>query len=164
MESAYYSYNQFVIDLPIVLEQIDEAGRFTDIIALTRGGLVPAVAISHSFNIPLQACVPADVPKAFDTVCSRNPNARVLVVDDIFDSGDTITTIIQSIASSEKYTTSDLEDRLHFACMLINTDAADKLPLEPYLPNCSVHYARPFSRRLVKHWFTFFWEQPQYQR
>ena len=67
------------------------------IIGLTRGGLIPAVLISHDFNIPMEAVNYSSLQGRGDNagehtnVIPRFPDAdRLLIVDDICDTGYTM--------------------------------------------------------------------------
>lgn len=65
------------------------------IVGLTRGGLVPAVMFSHELNVPLSVFDISLLDKKtlslpVETLIMRLTNKRVLVVDDINDTGDTI--------------------------------------------------------------------------
>jgi xanthine phosphoribosyltransferase len=65
------------------------------IVGLTRGGLLPAVMISHYLNVPMQSldislrgggeCI-SNLGMAEDAFCGKN----ILVVDDINDQGSTL--------------------------------------------------------------------------
>jgi xanthine phosphoribosyltransferase len=70
------------------------------IVGLTRGGLLPAVMISHYFNIPMQSL---DVSLRDGGECTSNlgmaENAfdgkNILIVDDINDQGSTLNWIMK---------------------------------------------------------------------
>ena len=70
------------------------------IVGLTRGGLLPAVMISHYLNIPMQSL---DVSLRDNTVCVSNlgmaedayNNKNILIVDDINDQGSTLNWIME---------------------------------------------------------------------
>lgn len=72
-------------DIDIVIEnlaiQIIQSGKkYNHIYGIIRGGLVPAVMLSHKLNIPMSAIAPTGI------ILSSN----ALVVDEIYDSGKTI--------------------------------------------------------------------------
>jgi hypoxanthine phosphoribosyltransferase len=49
-----YSYNEMKADLLSIIQGIESTSWKPDVIVgLTRGGLVPAVMVSHYFEIPL---------------------------------------------------------------------------------------------------------------
>lgn len=99
---VYYSYADMCEDLGIIKDQIATTNWKPDmIIGLTRGGLVPAVMLSHFYDVPL---VPVnlslrDFRNDLDNVISEIrqtvgldnlQNKNILVVDDIVDSGETL--------------------------------------------------------------------------
>lgn len=67
------------------------------IIGLKRGGLVPAVYLSHKFNIPMYVADITNIKSNGDNVEWHDdilpeiePGKRILLVDDILDSGHTM--------------------------------------------------------------------------
>jgi hypoxanthine phosphoribosyltransferase len=71
----YYSFEKVTRLVTSLEKQIIESGiNFTDIHGIKRGGLIPAVMLSHRLDIPY----------------SNKINANTLVVDDICDSGETL--------------------------------------------------------------------------
>ena len=74
----YISWSAIEIWVRTLVKQIQDSGeKFTNIYGLPRGGLIPAVMLSHQLGIPLV----------------KSPNEiydSTLIVDDIFDSGDTL--------------------------------------------------------------------------
>jgi uncharacterized protein len=93
------------------------------IVGITRGGLIPAVMISHFFNVPMYALsvnlrdfenyesnlwMPEDafgyVPKnqqgTMDIVSDAATRKKILIVDDINDTGATINWIVKDWESS----------------------------------------------------------------
>jgi len=72
---VYLSWDDITQSVDILCKQISESTTtITSITGLHRGGLIPAVMISHKLNIPY--------------VQSIHPNT--LVVDDICDTGETL--------------------------------------------------------------------------
>jgi hypoxanthine phosphoribosyltransferase len=84
-----------------IVAQMNEIGyKPSKIVGLTRGGLIPAVILSHLFKVPMHAINwsassgkgakdynsklnPAELPKL-------SGKSKILIVDDICDSGETI--------------------------------------------------------------------------
>lgn len=70
------------------------------IVGLTRGGLLPAVMISHYLNVPMQSL---DVSLRDSGACTSNlgmaedafAGQNILIVDDINDQGSTLNWIMQ---------------------------------------------------------------------
>jgi len=94
------SWSNIELWVAMLKRQILLSGEnFTGIYGLPRGGLIPAVMLSHQLGIPL-----------VDEYNTSNLN--ILVVDDIFDSGDTLkpyivngnaTAVLQYRESSKPY-------------------------------------------------------------
>ena len=73
----YYSWGEIEELVELLCLQIVKSGiQITDIYGLQRGGLIPAVMLSHKLGIPMTQDI-------------KKPN--LLIVDDICDSGETFT-------------------------------------------------------------------------
>lgn len=96
MKKVYYS-QEFVEGAVLDLaRQIVQSGFTPDyIVGITRGGLVPAVLLSHFLNVRLETL---KVSFGYDEVCESNcwmaedayAGKNILIVDDINDSGATL--------------------------------------------------------------------------
>jgi len=148
-----YGYEDFQEGLDIISKKIIEDGdewRPDYIVAITRGGLVPGVRLSHILKIPLVTIkwsssadenehnfwIPEDI----------NAGMKVLIVDDIVDSGETIKTLIEDWKSSIR---EDLNlDNLRVCAMIENT-----------AQEIEVHYSHiKIDRNSVPEWINFWWE------
>lgn len=106
MNKKFYSQeylNGAVLDLA---RQIVSSGFVPDyIVGLTRGGLIPSVMLSHYLNVPLETL---KVSMRDDGECETNcwmsedayNGTRILIVDDINDTGATINWIKQDWRTS----------------------------------------------------------------
>ncbi len=75
------------------------------IVGVTRGGLVPAVMISHYFNIPMHTLSTGESNlwmaedafgyENYDPMASGSGKKKILIVDDINDTGKTINAIME---------------------------------------------------------------------
>ena len=75
-----YTWEDFELDVRQILTFLDGRGkRYNGVYALPRGGLVLGVRLSHELDIPL---------------ISGGVTQETLVVDDIADSGDALSTFI----------------------------------------------------------------------
>jgi len=93
-------------DIDFILGQLTNKIRASkqeyDLIAgITRGGLVPAVMLSHKLNTPMMAMSPLDVLPA---------DKRILVVDEIYDTGKTLDKV------------QELNPHVDIAVLIHNTD------------------------------------------
>lgn len=80
----YISWGQIDKAIELMLKQIKASGKQYEMVAgITRGGLIPAVILSHKLELPMMAItkdcmIPADISK------------QTLIVDEIYDTGTTI--------------------------------------------------------------------------
>lgn len=98
---VYYSWSDFGQDIT-KLESMLVSDDYDVVVGIARGGLVPAVELSHHLGLPLVCLnwqtrdgkppeeIPGDVAKAIF-------QKRVLLVDDICDSGETYAQVYDAI-------------------------------------------------------------------
>jgi hypothetical protein len=72
-EKHYLNWNDIEIMIDRIIPKIDVT-KYDGIYGLPRGGLIPAVIISHKTKIPY----------------TNNITSKTLVIDDIIDSGNTL--------------------------------------------------------------------------
>jgi hypoxanthine phosphoribosyltransferase len=106
MSKIYYNDQQIRKWLHnIVRDMNQDQWRPELIVGLTRGGLVPATMLSHYLDVPMSALNvslrDSDLGPTSDTALAEEaygydgrPPKRILIVDDINDSGDTLQWII----------------------------------------------------------------------
>ena len=107
MQNRYYSYGEFIEDLYRLTEIIDKS--FDTIIPIARGGLTIAHILSEYYNIrelySINTIGYKNREKLEKIEIFNIPNLknskRVLIVDDIVDSGDTLIYILNIL--KEKY-------------------------------------------------------------
>ena len=133
-----YTYDFFKFDISNIILSITK--DYDYIVGIKRGGLVPAVCLSHALHIPMYSLdwSNRDYPANNDNARVLQPNSKILLVDDICDTGETIMQI------KELYSFCDIDT----AVLLYNED-------QPHIPN---YYARKFSRKTEPDWITFWWE------
>lgn len=95
------SWDQFHRDSRALAWRLNEEGPFDAIVAITRGGLVPAAIVARELNIRVVDCVAVrsydhknqggiDVLKSISAgVLASNKTGKVLIVDDLVDTGAT---------------------------------------------------------------------------
>ena len=101
MSKIYYPYVEFVADLKSLTYKIDQ--KFDAIVAIARGGLGLGMMLGEHYNIREVYAINTigyDGEKKLDEVKLFNipdlNNARkVLIVDDIVDSGDTLREVLK---------------------------------------------------------------------
>ena len=133
-----YTYDFFKFDIGNIILSITK--DYDYIVGIKRGGLVPAVCLSHALGIPMYSLdwSNRDYPANNDNARVIQPNSKILLVDDICDTGETI----MQIKSLYSFCNIDT------AVLLYNED-------QPHIPN---YYARKFSRKTEPDWITFWWE------
>lgn len=143
-----------------ILRQIYNSKFYPDyIVGISRGGLVPAVMISHYLNIPLKPlqvslrdsgeCV-SDITMAEDAYNKKN----ILIVDDINDSGATFNWLIkdwqQSCIVDKSYWKTVWNHNVRFAVLVDNLSSECKI---------SVDYSgMEINKKENDVWVDFSWE------
>lgn len=114
MKKIYYTWQDVEKQTQEILRQLQRDAWMPDyVVGLTRGGLVPANLISQYLEVPME-CLKvslrddASQPESnlwmaedaygyevFDAMCSSDGRKRILIVDDINDSGATLNWIKQ---------------------------------------------------------------------
>lgn len=91
MKKYWYSWEEMRRDVNSLCREIVLDNFFPDVIVgLSRGGLVPGVMMSHWFKKPFHPVVASlrDFPK-WETYLPDPEHKKVLIIDDICDSGET---------------------------------------------------------------------------
>lgn len=144
-----YTWEQFDFDIAKLKRWITEVDFNPNmIVGLHRGGMVPAIALSHSLDVP---CIPLEWStrdsKRCDHVTAQyitslnNKGIKVLVVDDIVDSGLTI---------------SSLKPHIN---LRTNSVLYTSLWYNPS-QSCSMHFwANVIDRSVDDRWIIFPWEE-----
>jgi hypoxanthine phosphoribosyltransferase len=144
-------YDQFVADVMALAAQFtpDAAWRPSYIIGIGRGGLTPAVYLSHATGLPMlsvdyssQTSDFADAPLARLATRTRS-GERLLFLDDINDSGATIGKMRAILAAEGA-----AADAVRFATLLDNIRSGQRVD----------YAARTIDRAVTKDWFIFPWE------
>jgi hypoxanthine phosphoribosyltransferase len=143
--------SQFVADIGTLASRIAQDAGWTPsfLIGIGRGGLVPAVFLSHATGRPmLSVDVSSQVPDFCDAVLVRLAartlgGERLLFVDDINDSGRTIAQLRRALADAGA-----MPGSIRFATLLDNLGSAERVD----------YCARDIDRAVTKDWFIFPWE------
>lgn len=149
-----YNYSEFCDGINTIARAIESSGWTPDyIVGIVRGGLVPAVHLSHKLKIPIVTVawntrddtrfgnehnywIPEDL----------NKGDKILLVDDIVDGGDTIKELLSDWNSA---ITGELKlDNLRIAAMYYNTQQPVKVDF----------YDRTIDRSDDDRWVVFPWE------
>ena len=119
------------------------------IIGIGRGGLTPAVFLSHAAGLPMLSVDFSSQMKDFadeplvKLAARTRTGERLLFLDDINDSGRTITHLRGALAAADA-----VPGRVRFATLIDNVRSAERVD----------YRARTIDRAVTKDWFVFPWE------
>jgi len=143
-------YEQFVDDIHALAAAMAESGWVPDhIVGIGRGGLVPGAYLSHRTGISLLSVdYSAGVPGFSDELLAKLATAtqdgtRILLVDDINDSGGTITALKTAFLGA-----GGAAEHFRVGVLIDNVRSAAKVD----------YRARTIDRAEDKSWFVFPWE------
>lgn len=148
-ENMQYKWSDFDSDVLDIAKQLQDTKWVPDyIVGVKRGGLIPAIRLSHIFNKPLimMSCQLRDSNdkevRLYEV--EEIPNDKnVLIVDDICDSGITMSKIMVQFFSN-LFSPNNVK-----TCSLIyNTD-------QQFIVD---YYAQTIDRSNNKKWILFPWE------
>ncbi len=142
--------DDFVAAVGSLAEQIS-AGDWTPsyLIGIGRGGLVPAVFLSHASGLPMLSVdyssqVEEFAGAALAKLAARTRGGdRLLFVDDINDTGGTIGRLRGILAAHGA-----VEGSIRFATLMDNSRSSQQVD----------YRARVIDRAVTKDWFVFPWE------
>ena len=141
---------EFLTAVHYVAARIKESGWAPDfVIGVGRGGLVPAVYLSHATSIPMLSIdhsshLPDFSAELLVKLAVKSMTERLLFVDDINDSGGTIA----HLKAALKEAGGNLAN-VHFAMLIDNVASAEEVD----------YCFRKIDRSVNKEWFVFPWEQ-----
>jgi len=127
----------------------EDAWKPDFIIGVGRGGLAPAVFLSHATGLPMLSVDYSSQVKDFADepllkLAKRTQSGeRLLFLDDINDSGRTIGHLREKLAEGGA-----AEGSIRFATLIDNVSSAQRVD----------YHARTIDRRVTKDWFIFPWE------
>ncbi len=141
---------EFLTAVHYVAARIRESGWAPDfIIGVGRGGLIPAVYLSHATSIPMLSIDHSSHQPDFSAelivkLAAKSVTERLLFVDDINDSGGTIAHLKSALTASGANL-----DNVRFAMLIDNVVSAERVD----------YCFRKIDRSVNKDWFVFPWEQ-----
>jgi hypoxanthine phosphoribosyltransferase len=149
MDKILYSWSDFNSDISLIYSQIINSNIPDYIVGVKRGGLIPAIALSHHLNKPLimMSCQLRDgrdnEVRLYEVEeISREKN--ILIVDDICDSGITLSKIMTKFISDGFNI-----DNIKTSALFYNTEQ-----------NFVVDYTgRTINRNIDQRWIIFPWEK-----
>ena len=147
---ARIPHDEYVAQVLALAEQIrGDTWQPSFIIGIGRGGLAPAVYLSHALGLPTlsvdhSAQVHDFAGAALERLAARTRHGeRLLVVDDINDSGATIGKLRALLAEAGA-----AGEHIRFATLLDNIRSTSRVD----------YRARIIDRAETKDWFVFPWE------
>ena len=153
MKTIKYKKKDFDKDIDTLVKKIKKSKvEFSYMVALSRGGLIPGVILSHKLGMRL---VPIswstrDSPMDRESNCwvpeDVNNGKKVLVVDDIIDSGESLKTMFEDWNSSVGMKLD--YSNIYIASLIYNKD-------QSIVPE---FYGTKISRKKTPEWFEFWWE------
>jgi hypoxanthine phosphoribosyltransferase len=146
----YIAYDDFLAVVRSLARTVGQDAWQPDfVVGIGRGGLVPAVYMSQILSVPMLSIdQSAKVPGFADELLVKlatmtKAGQRILIIDDINDSGRTIAQVRRLLRAHET-----VEDHLRFAVMINNAVSQE-----------TVDYAvQTIDRTTDKRWFVFPWE------
>lgn len=151
-----YSYDDFRDGIDHIARAIEQSDFEPDfVVGIVRGGAVPAVYLSHRLKIPVQMVhwsTRDNTEWGNESNCwipeELHGGAKVLLVDDIVDGGDTIKELLADWQTSVAGMGNIPVDNLRICCMIYNT-AQD---VKPHF------FHKTINRNEDQRWVIFPWE------
>ncbi len=151
-KKLWYSWEEMRRDVNVLCREI-VLDKFDPqvIVGLSRGGLTPGVMMSHWFQKPFKPVKSSlrDFPE-WEDYLPKKTDERVLIVDDICDSGETFERMAQHIKGPRKNSPLELPVEVRFASLWWNNEAPKGF--EPH------YYVNEMAKDSEKCWIFFPWE------
>ena len=146
----YIPYDQFLAHVETLVARLSaDDWNPTFLVGVGRGGLVPAAYLSHALDIPMLSVdhssgEPGFADELLGKLASKSrAGTRILIIDDINDSGSTITHLRTAIE-----TQGGVEDHVRVAVLINNIRSQAR----------AEYSASEIDRATDKRWFVFPWE------
>jgi len=146
-KKQWYSWEEMTRDVGALCRGITIDGFDPQVIVgLSRGGLTPGVMISHWMNKPFKPVQAALRDFAeWEDYLPRKTDERVLIVDDICDSGETFEKISEHIHKNNS------KCDVRFASLWWNNE--NEANFEPH------YYVQEIAKNTEDIWLVFSWEE-----
>ena len=99
MEKLFYTWDEQFDDTNKMCDQLEADEFIPDVVVgISRGGLIPGVMISHKLEIPFKPVHAStrDFPH-WENYLPKPKDEKILIVDDICDSGETFVRLSEYI-------------------------------------------------------------------
>ena len=100
MEKLFYTWDEQFDDTNKMCDQLEADEFIPDVVVgISRGGLIPGVMISHKLEIPFKPVHAStrDFPH-WENYLPKPKDEKILIVDDICDSGETFVRLSEYIS------------------------------------------------------------------
>jgi len=149
VEHIKYTQEQFDLDVTKLIKQLEDDDFKPElIIGILRGGAIPAIHLSHILNCPVKVIEWSTRDslikdhKALDKIAIMAEHGmKVLIIDDIVDSGKTISEIKQRMF--------DTEDNIRYASLWYNPSQDTEVDF----------WCNSVNRATDERWVIFPWEK-----
>ena len=119
------------------------------IVAIARGGLVPSTYLSHMLGVPMK-CITWQLRDGSIRESlpwhALEPNSQILIVDDINDSGNTFSEILQDIREKNRVSAQKLKQNVKTAALWERSSSKFRVDFS-------------MNTTDTDNWITFPWEQ-----
>ena len=115
------------------------------IYGISRGGLTAATCLSYSLNVPLRVIFPNEYNGMNDYIDSLYQNKKILLVDDMVDSGDVLRKVLNCPSDWIK------TNRIHPKVAVLIYNIAQNI-----VPD---FFGRTIDRNKDKTYINYFWEK-----
>jgi hypoxanthine phosphoribosyltransferase len=157
-KKLWYSWDEMRRDINVLCRDIVlDNFKPQVIVGISRGGLVPGVMMSHWFKLPFKPVRASmrDFP-TWEDYLPKKTDQRVLIVDDICDSGKTFQKISSHITGPRKGDPLEIRCDIRFCSLWWNNEAPEGF--EPH------YYAQEMAKDSTKTWIHFphelWWNAP----
>jgi len=141
MSTYDFTYDMFNEAIDNIVRQVNNKKiKYNYIVGLTRGGLIPATVLSHRLKVPMLASNwDTDRKKPSLTLMDilDNPRNKVLLVDEILDTGKTIQSFME------------IHGKTDVAVVVWNKE-------QPVIPD---YHHMTIKRSEFSDWIEFWWEK-----
>jgi hypoxanthine phosphoribosyltransferase len=154
MEKLYYSFEDFSKDVRHIYRECNIKGwRFDCIVGIPRGGVIPAVQLSHMFKTKFatlgittrdNAATQLNMGDIVGFVDKINQGQKLLFIDDILDSGKTLNILVEQLRKN------GVREKYRIATLFHN-------PHNAFLLTPDIH-CRIIDRSNDQRWIDFWWE------
>lgn len=110
MEKLYLSWEDIIKDSRAFADNLRKQGHWTKLVAITRGGLVPAALLARHLDIKYidTICLSSyddaeDMQKGMNILKEiRNSGSEFLVIDDLVDTGETMKSVQEMLPHAHR--------------------------------------------------------------